>query len=198
MPGRSGSVPARGGQRSQLGEAGEQSVHERTGPVPRTRVDDQARGLVDHQYLVVVVHDRVADRQVGPRSLGGRPLRALDTELLARPHRHAPAADHLPVEPDPAGPDQLVDGRPRQVGEQRHRPVDPDPREGHRHRHHQRVHRAGGRRSSETTSRPQPTTMQASATLKVGQKWRATKSTTAPPRKSRSTRLPSAPPRISP
>ena len=57
--------------------ARQQRVDERPLPVAGRRMDHEARGLVDDQQVIVLVHDRQGDRRVGlqmVRDLGRRDL----------------------------------------------------------------------------------------------------------------------------
>ena len=83
--------------RGDLGEPGEQAVHERPVGVARAGMHDQARGLGDHDHVVVGVPHVDLDRGVTGRSrTDRRPVEELDDraadQTVALPHRMA--VDH--------------------------------------------------------------------------------------------------------
>ena len=201
MPGRSGSDPTSAGQVGQVGKPGDQAVDQGPRAVPGAGVDDQSGRLVHHDHVVVGVDDDEHDRRI---ALGPGDVHLVGTvhvERLALDQLRAAAGDDLAVDASPA---RRPRGRRPPRGTRRPagpRPGPPAPRRatpGPSRRSCSPARRFP--RGATQASRMQPTVMQASATLNVGQKWNSTKSTTAPwsPRKNRSARLPSAPPRIRP
>ena len=84
MPGRSGSSPTP----AELGEAGQQPVHEGAGALAGARVHHEAGGLVDHQQVRVLVHDRAPSTSGSPSRAARRDaVGHVDLELVAGPHR---------------------------------------------------------------------------------------------------------------
>ncbi len=189
---RVGARPS--GQVAELRIAGQQPVDQGPARVPGPGVDHQPGRLVHHDQLGVLVDHVESHRRVraGPGLAGGT---WFDPEALTAAE-HDPAAGHRSaVHLHGTLLDQSVHGRSGQVGDERHRLVDPHPVEAGRDDDGEGGHGRWGDRSSDSTNSAQPITMAASARLKVGQTWSATKSTTAPwsPRNRRSARFPSAP-----
>ena len=185
-PGALGVADPRRRQLGQVGEPGEQAVDQRPPAVAGAVVDHQAGRLVHHHDVPVLVDhgelDRGVRHQMGLDGWGQRDAQSL-------PGRHGPAAraHDLPVETDPTVVHQGAHRAARQAAQHRHHPIHPLPGEGLGHKdvdrrrpRRRRAHAATSRRNSNQAATIPPTTIDASATLNVGQKCRATKSTTAP------------------
>src|SRR5262245_52921932 len=81
-------------------------------PIPLGRDGEEARRLVDHQQVVVLVHDSQAGRQ------GGVPLPGADLHDVAGRERGARAPDRRAVHAYPAGGEHLLPGAARGAGEE--------------------------------------------------------------------------------
>ena len=182
--------------RCKFGIAREQPANQRPGRVPCARMHDEPGRLVDHDHVVVVVHDGDRDVGFGPgRRVGFGFGQQLDD--LAR-MQTAALADFTPVDEDRALLDEGLDVGPAPARQHRHDTIDAFAVECGRNR--QRLgcgHSAGARRDRQI-NKIAPIVMQESATLNTGNHPTETKSTTWPrrkpgARKMRSTRLPSAP-----
>ncbi len=180
-------------QLGQLGEAGQQSVDQGAAAVAGAVVDDQAGRLVHHDQVRILVHH-------GEHHPGVRPGTHVDRrghvhpQCLADDERPAAGLDALSVHRHPALVHQLGHRAAGQAGEKSHGPVDAfAPQRGGDDglerpsgdgdvAHGAAPPLASGtwRREMSRAALTAPITTQESATLNVGQKCRAMKSTTAP------------------
>ena len=176
MPGRSARNPPVG-QGGQVGEAGHQAVDQGARAVAGARVDDQAGRFVDHDDVVVGVDHGELHRRVGLRLRGRGLVGPVDVEGLVparrvlrlatdRPvHRTRPAATRASTEERDTSASRATARSTRTPSSEAGTTTDS-------------VAHDGPAPDSDTARRMQPTVMQASATLNVGQKWKSTKSTT--------------------
>ncbi len=181
MPGRSMSVPASAATDAELGVPHQQPVDQRPAPVPGSRVDDQAGRLVHHDQVGVLIDHLEHHRGVGRRSRRLLFGVAVDGELLPATEGGAPRSHHaapsISTRPSPirALTDERETSATRATALSTRTPSSDIGTSTRTTLTGPAVPQA-----SETTSSTQPMTMHESATLKVGQKCRATKSTTAP------------------
>ena len=153
----------------------QQTVDQRAGPATLGRVRDQARRLGDHEQVVVLEPDRHA----GPSGCSGT-----STSIVTRATRHPRArttcADR-PVNGDEPRRDRPLDIGARHTREPREDHVQPTGFADERLSRHRAVGSGSWDvANDETASTTAPTTIAASATLKTGQTWKSTKSTTRP------------------
>ena len=96
MPGRSRSSAVRGlGQLGQVGEPGQQPVHQGARPVAGPGMDHQTGRLVDHDHLVVAHTTGTSTPGSAPRTPAGRPPRVPSTDSRSpASHPAAVRADH--------------------------------------------------------------------------------------------------------
>ena len=120
MPGRSPLADT-----GDVGEAGEQTVHQRPAAIAGARMDHQAGRLVDHDDGVVGVHHREVDAGVRLRWFDHRDRRRVDPHEGTRAHPVLAAGDRDPVDAHSPGGDQRRRRRPAHVDQQRHHPVEP-------------------------------------------------------------------------
>jgi hypothetical protein len=104
----------------QLPDARQQTVDERAVGVAGTGMDDHPGGLVDHDDVVVDVHDLERDAGVGLRWADARHLGHVDLDGLAGGEAHLAGRGDGVVDTDPAGLDDRHRRRAADVGEQRH------------------------------------------------------------------------------
>ena len=91
----------------------QERVDERAGIVAGARVDDEARGLVDHDQLGVLMHD--GERNVLRLRAGGDGGRHLDHDRLAGLHLLRGARHHLAVDADLPGINERFQTAARQI-----------------------------------------------------------------------------------
>src|SRR5579859_322677 len=167
----------------------EQGVDQGAAVVARRRMHDHPGRLVDHDDVLVLIHDVEVDG-LGGRGAGTRG-RHLELDHVAGRHVVGGARRH-PVDHDPALLDQAEGRRAadafRMLGEKT-----VEPRRGHVGRQAVRGFRIRYPSANSTT----PTLTAESATLKTGNQWSAMKSVTVP-YMMRSKPLPIVPPRIRP
>ena len=159
------------GQRRQVRVAGQQPGGQGAVGPAGAGVHHQARRLVHHHELAVLVDHLEGHLRVGHQAR--IPGTALHHQRGPGPQGLAPRRGHGTVHPHPAAGHQLGRPGPRDAGQHRHRPVHPHPVHQRRHRDLQ-VPGPGHRglpapRQKSTARATTPTVMQASATLNVGQ-----------------------------
>lgn len=156
MPGRAAASPSRSwpgaaANAPTTGSGGEQALDQCAGRVPRAGMDDETRRFVDHDEVVIDVHDldlylRVSGQHEGHslRGLRKRHVRTLRDPLRSGLRQLAP-------DPDPALVDPPHGDRARHLGEQGDEPV--EALAGQRRRHPRHVGVEFGWRDQPRTAR---------------------------------------------
>ncbi len=107
---------------SQIGNMAQQRVDQRAAVMSRRRMHHQARRLIDHDHVVVFIHDREGNRFGDKLRRRGR--RHAHDDHIARPDLVTGLADRS-IERDEAVVDEALHGGARQISQAgRHKPIE--------------------------------------------------------------------------